>query len=82
MVTKKIRMAVICPSEIAYRRFMPALVQMDEIEYIGIGVNSVEERYGSSLPDKTVQDEMIQKGKEKASKFVEEYGGIIHKTLT
>lgn len=77
MVTKRIRMAVICPSEIAYRRFMPALVQMDEIEYIGIGVNSVEERYGSSLPDKTVQDEMIQRGKEKANKFAEEYGGII-----
>ena len=33
---KKIRMAVLCPSEIAFRRFMPALSKIDNIEYIGM----------------------------------------------
>ena len=32
----KIRIGVLCPSEIAFRRFMPALKKLDCFEYIGL----------------------------------------------
>lgn len=32
------RIAVLCPSEIAYRRFMPALEKVEEFEYAGVGM--------------------------------------------
>lgn len=73
----KIRIGIICPSEIAFRRFMPALKKVDGIEYVGVGINSVEERYGDSLPDIKVQNSMLDVENAKAGKFVDQYGGII-----
>lgn len=40
---RKIRIAVLCPSEIARRRFMPALAQVGEAEYAGVGVATYAE---------------------------------------
>ena len=75
---KKIRMAVLCPSEIAFRRFMPALSKIDNIEYIGIAVASEEEWFGlisSSNNLKTLDIEA-----EKAKKFKESFGGRIFRS--
>lgn len=73
----KIRIAVICPSEIAFRKFMPALLKIDDIEYVGVGINSVKERYGAELPSVDVQNLMLQNQRRKAEQFVKLYGGII-----
>ena len=68
--------AVICPSEIAYRRFMPALTSVPECSFVGIGVNSFEERFGT---DEQVanrkQKDIMKKEQEKAGEFLRVYGG-------
>jgi len=37
-----IRISVLCPAEIAFRRFMPALLQCPEFEYVGVGMHRRE----------------------------------------
>ena len=44
------RIGVICPSEIAFRRFMPALQGSDDFEFVGLGICNAEERFGKNLP--------------------------------
>ena len=34
----KIKIGVLCPSEIAFRRFLPALQQSPDFEYVGVAV--------------------------------------------
>lgn len=68
---KKIKIGVLCPSEIAFRRFMPALKKCIQFEYVGLSVAS-EKDFGISDSDKTVPSELS-----KAENFVKEYGGKI-----
>lgn len=71
------RIGIICPSEIALRRFMPALQQCDEFKFIGLGVFTKEERFG----DESINDELFnvihQQEIEKAQVFIDQYGGKI-----
>lgn len=67
---------VLCPSEIALRRFMPALCKTD-FRFIGIGINSISERYGEQIPDKKTVTTMLNTEKGKAQEFVNTYGGKI-----
>lgn len=71
------KLGIICPSEIAIRRFMPALEQIDDIEFVGVGVNSISERYGDKIPNQEVVDKMLQDEKKKAESFITQYGGKI-----
>ena len=42
-----IKIGIICPSEIAFRRFLPALQKAnDEIQFAGIAIASPEEWFG------------------------------------
>lgn len=76
MSVKKIRIGIICPSEIAFRRFMPALMQCDDLEYVGVAVaNAVE--WGGDF-----SSEMRKVEYAKAEKFAEEYGGEIFDSYT
>lgn len=71
------KLGIICPSEIAIRRFMPAMEQCKELTFAGIGVFTKKERYGSEV----ISDEDFQKDlaveKEKAQAFIDQYGGRI-----
>ena len=71
------KIGIICPSEIALRRFMPALQQCKELEFAGLGVFTKEERFG----DKDTGDETFevihQKEIDKAKIFIDQYGGKI-----
>ena len=69
------RIGILCPSEIAYRRFLPALKQIDDVIFAGVGVNSPYERYGDTLPDKEEITKMLERGKAKAGQMISEYGG-------
>ena len=69
----KVRIGIICPSEIAFRRFMPAIQKLDCAEYIGVAHASVKEWFGDSEPDET----LILSEKEKAENFRKEYGGKV-----
>lgn len=76
------RVGIICPSEIAIRRFMPALQQCKELTFAGIGRFSKEERFGSN----EISDEDFQKvlnlELEKAQVFIDQYGGRIFESYT
>lgn len=72
-----VNVAVLCPSEIAHRRFMPALAQQDDFKFIGIGINSVAERYGDSIPSELIIQQMLSAERSKAEEFISEYGGIL-----
>ncbi len=65
----KIRIGVLCPSEIAFRRFMPALKQLNNFEYVGTAAATGDEWHGDG------SGKVISTEKEKAEKFTTEYGG-------
>lgn len=71
------KIAVLCPSEIALRRFMPALQTNQAFDFGGIGVASPEEWFGEKLKDisTSVVDEQIRKENQKAKVFVDQFGG-------
>lgn len=69
-------LGIICPSEIALRRFMPALIKTD-FSFVGLAVNSPEERYGNQLPNCEVITSMLETEMKKAKVFTDTYGGKI-----
>ena len=74
-----IRIGIICPSEIAFRRFLPALRQAKGFQYIGVAYATPEEWFGDKLH--SVMKEQIESMQaseaEKAQKFVDTYGGKV-----
>lgn len=64
------RIGIICPSEIAFRRFLPALKEAACFKYAGVAIASKEEFVGAT-------DEILAKEKAKAQTFVDSYGGKI-----
>lgn len=73
-----VKMGVICPSEIAYRRFMPALLKATDIEFVGVGVCTEKERYSDSLLTKNKWEHIRSAQFDKAKRFVDTYGGKIY----
>ena len=67
----KIHIGVLCPSEIAFRRFIPALKKLDSFEYIGLAA-ATEREFSGVDSDKVKPSEM-----EKAENFIAMYGGKI-----
>lgn len=72
------KLGIICPSEIAIRRFMPALQQCDGLDFVGIGVYTKEERFGTQAISDEVFQASLQKEKEKAQVFLDQYGGKLY----
>lgn len=74
-----IRIGIICPSEIAFRRFLPALKEAGEgFQFTAIGIASPEEWFGDI---KQVSKEQIEeqqaRERAKAQTFIDSYGGEI-----
>ena len=65
------RIGIICPSEIAFRRFLPALKEAGCFEYAGVAIASKDEFVGAT-------DEILAKERSKAQTFVDSYGGKIY----
>ncbi|MBE6901200.1 MAG: Gfo/Idh/MocA family oxidoreductase [Ruminococcaceae bacterium] len=65
----KIRIGVLCPSEIAFRRFMPALMKNERFEFVGISSASAEEWFGQPT------EELVSAERAKAQNFINNYGG-------
>lgn len=81
-----IRIGIICPSEIAYRRFLPALtnaVNVKKSQFVGIAIASPEEWFGD-LANVTKEQIEVQQSKEteKAQTFIDSYGGHIFSSYT
>lgn len=74
-----IRIGIICPSEIAFRRFLPALQEAGEgFQFAAIGIASPEEWFGN-LSKVSVDsiDEQQSREQAKAQNFIDQYGGKI-----
>ncbi|MBQ3656337.1 MAG: Gfo/Idh/MocA family oxidoreductase [Bacteroidales bacterium] len=67
---EKIRIGIICPSEIAFRRFLPALKLAEGFEYVGVATAKQEEYSGAT-------NEILERHRQKALPFVDNYGGKI-----
>ncbi len=65
-----INLGIICPSEIALRRFLPALKKVSEINYVGVAYANISEWENAT-------SKIIDSEKSKAEQFVTEYGGKI-----
>ena len=65
-----IKIGIICPSEIAFRRFLPSLQKATGFEYVGVAIANKEEFVGAT-------DEVLAKERQKAQTFVDNYGGKI-----
>ena len=71
-----IKIGIICPSEIAFRRFLPALQQVkDKILFAAIGIASPEEWFGDLTNISQEQiDEQQARERAKAKTFVDQFG--------
>lgn len=67
---------ILCPSEIALRRFMPALIKTD-FTFVGLAVNSPKERYGEACPPEKEVNIMLERATKNAIIFTDTYGGRI-----
>jgi dTDP-3,4-didehydro-2,6-dideoxy-alpha-D-glucose 3-reductase len=63
-----IRIGIICPSEIALRRFLPSLIQSPDFIFGGVAFANLDEWDGGT-------DKIIEEEKNKAELFIEQYGG-------
>ncbi len=71
------KIGIICPSEIALRRFMPALQKIKEAEYIGLGVCSKQERFAENFSNEEEINDIMKNEYAKAKVFADQYGGKI-----
>ena len=71
------RLGIISPSNIAEKRFLPALSKIKDIEFVAIAINSISERYDSEEYDEDIANEMMTRQREKAKRIVGKYGGKI-----
>ena len=65
-----IKIGIICPSEIAFRRFLPSLNNAEGVEYVGVAIARKEEYIGAT-------NEILAKEQQKAQSFVDNFGGKI-----
>lgn len=65
------RIGIICSSEIAFRRFLPALKEAGCFGYAGVAIANKEEFIGAT-------DEILEKERAKAQTFIDTYGGKIY----
>lgn len=77
-----LKIGIICPSEIAFRRFLPALQKCKQYEYCGVAVASEEEWFGCDWKNVSpeIRKHTMKNEYQKAEKFLNEYGGKIFKS--
>lgn len=74
-----IRIGIICPSEIAFRRFLPALKKAGEgFQFTAIGIASPDEWFGDlkQISQEQIDDQQARE-RAKAQTFIDNYGGEI-----
>lgn len=68
---------IICPSEIAFRRFLPSLQKVEQLHFDGVAIATPEEWAGDGkVTENTFA--IIENERKKAQNFVETYGGKIY----
>ena len=71
------RIGIICPSEIAFRRFLPSLQRVNELTFAGVAIASPEEWAGDgNVSDSTFA--IIDNERKKAQTFIDSFGGRLY----
>lgn len=71
------RIGIICPSEIAFRRFLPSLQRVNELTFAGVAIASPEEWAGDGkVSDSTFA--IIDNERKKAQTFIDSFGGRLY----
>lgn len=68
----KLRVGVLAPSEIAFRRFVPAILKSDKLEFAGVSC-ATEKEWGTDDSNEIIKSEF-----DKANNFVENFGGKVY----
>jgi len=68
MDKKNICIGIICPSEIALRRFLPSLEKLPQFKFVGVAIANTSEWEGAN-------DDIITTEKNKAQNIVQQFGG-------
>lgn len=74
-----IKIGIICPSEIAFRRFLPALQKIsDKIQFTAIGIASPNEWFGdlAHVSEEAIYDQQSRE-LAKAKTFTDQFGGEV-----
>ena len=71
------RVGIICPSEIAFRRFLPSLLKVKEFSFAGVAIASPEEWAGDGKISEQTKA-IIENERKKAQTFIDNYGGKIY----
>ena len=72
-----IRVGIICPSEIAFRRFLPSLQKVKVFSFAGVAIASPEEWTGDGKVTEQTKA-IIENERKKAQTFIDNYGGRIY----
>lgn len=72
-----IKVGIICPSEIAFRRFLPSLQRVSEFSFAGVAIASPEEWSGDGKVTEDTKN-IINNERQKAQTFIDTYGGRIY----
>lgn len=71
-----INIGILCPAEIAFRRFMPSLKKCDDFNYVGIATSSLEERFnGNNLVTYDEKNKIMSNSRKKIDEFIQTFGG-------
>ena len=73
------KISIICPSDIAMRRFLPALEQTEGLEFAGVGVYTAGERFGACPPADA--GEAVARKRAQAEAMTARYGGKVYSSL-
>lgn len=68
---RKLKLGILGAADIAFRRFLPALSSIENVEYIGVAV-------ANKIEHEDVDDTIFKSRCEKAIKFKENFGGKIY----
>ena len=75
-----IRIGIICPSEIAFRRYLPSLQKAkDDFEFAGVAIASPKEWFGdlTQVSNEAIEEQQNRE-RAKAQTFIDQYGGKIY----
>lgn len=72
-----VRIGILCPSEIALRRFMPALQQIKDACFVGVGCCRADELFGADQLEADKLQAILSGERAKARAFTEQYGGKV-----
>lgn len=73
-----IRIGIVSPAEIAFRRFMPALRKAEGFEYVGVAIYSSAERFGKTQNLREEEMAVLAKEEQKGTDFIQKYGGKLY----